>query len=230
MSFSQHHRTKAEKYGEYLQSEYNKANEKGYTRNNNKPDGEDWYWYSAYNKGTTEHFGGEMVTLWMKGEPKPNPLNFVYAMARGSAGKLNENLIILLDYQYFLVTCIQNEQRWAAGQERVYFDPLDKNDLKNKICQDIWRTVNRNISDLNILADIQTTIQTALQAIRRDVQIYAKKSAETEENAAPVKRWRMRIWFGMKRIPRWIYYLVGFLAALLTCIYLSWLLWTTFFA
>lgn len=214
--------SEAEKYGEYLRGEYNEAKQKGYTTNNNKPDGEDWYWYSAYNKRTTEHFAGEMVTFWMKGKPKIDPLNFVYAMAHGSAGKLNENLN-LLDYQYFLVTCIHDAQRWVAGQEQILFNPSHKNELKNAICRNIWDTVNRNLSDLNTLKDIQTTIQTALQAIRRDVQIYAKKSAETEQKAVPAE-WYNRMWIWLKRIPNWIYVLVIFLAALLTIFhYLGWL-------
>jgi len=49
-----------------------------------------------------------------------------------------------------------------------------------------------------------------------------EKPAETEQNIAPA-RWR-RTWTCVKEIPRWIYYLVGFLAALLTCLYLlGWL-------
>jgi len=44
----------------------------------------------------------------------------------------------------------------------------------------------------------------------------------TKQNTAPAK-WQ-RTWTCVKEIPRWIYYLVGFLAALLTCLYLlGWL-------
>jgi hypothetical protein len=53
-------------------------------------------------------------------------------------------------------------------------------------------------------------------------ELISEKPAETEQNAIH------RIWTLVKRIPRWIYVLVLFLAALLTCIYLSWWLWTTF--
>lgn len=49
---------------------------------------------------------------------------------------------------------------------------------------------------------------------------------QTRRNAAPAKGGRIRTY--VKRIPRWIYVLVLFLAALLTCIYLLWWLWTTF--
>ena len=53
-----------------------------------------------------------------------------------------------------------------------------------------------------------------------------QKPIETEQKATPAK-WRM-MWTCVKRIPRWIYVLVLFLAALLTCIYLLWWLWTKF--
>jgi len=50
----------------------------------------------------------------------------------------------------------------------------------------------------------------------------AEKPTETEQNATCAKCWRT--WTCVKEIPRWIYYLVGFLAALLTCLYLlGWL-------
>lgn len=52
--------------------------------------------------------------------------------------------------------------------------------------------------------------------------------AAEKQNTGPAKSWRM--WDCVKRIPRWIYILVIFLAALLTCIYLSWWLWTKFSA
>jgi len=185
--------SEADKYGEYLRAEYNKAKKKGYTKHDEKPEEENWYWYSAYSKGTTYHFGGEMATFWMKGEPKTDPLSFVHSMARGSVGKLHENLT-LLDYQYFLVTCIHDAQRWAAGQERIYFDPLDKNNLKNRICQEIWETVTRDRSSLNTIKDMQTTIQTSFQAVRQDVQLVKKEPAEPEQKTTPAKRRGIIIW------------------------------------
>jgi len=50
----------------------------------------------------------------------------------------------------------------------------------------------------------------------------------TKQDTAPSKH--QRIWTCVKKIPRWIYYLVGFLAMLLTCIYFLWWLWTQFLA
>lgn len=51
----------------------------------------------------------------------------------------------------------------------------------------------------------------------------AEKPAETKRNTTPSIR-RCRIWTCVKRIPRWIYVLVLFLAALLTILYyLGWL-------
>lgn len=63
----------------------------------------------------------------------------------------------------------------------------------------------------------------ALVAVKADLD---EKPAETGRNTTPAKRWKF--WTCVKRIPRWIYVLVLFLAAMLTCIYLSWWLWTTF--
>jgi len=49
-----------------------------------------------------------------------------------------------------------------------------------------------------------------------------QKPAETGRNTTPTIGWRL--WSCVKRIPRWIYVLVIFLAALLTCLYyLGWL-------
>jgi hypothetical protein len=50
-----------------------------------------------------------------------------------------------------------------------------------------------------------------------------EQPAETGGNATLAK-----IWACIKRVPRWIYVLVIFLAAFLTCIYFLWWLWTTF--
>lgn len=66
----------------------------------------------------------------------------------------------------------------------------------------------------------------ALEAIKAKIEYQQQvepiqKPAETEQKAAN-KCWR--IWFWIKRIPRWIYVLIIFLAALLTIFYyLGWL-------
>lgn len=73
------------------------------------------------------------------------------------------------------------------------------------------------------LYDLADTLQQIADSAREELS--SEKPAEPEQNATPAKRWR--IWTWVKRIPRWIYVLVLFLAAMLTCIYLSWLLWTT---
>ena len=59
-------------------------------------------------------------------------------------------------------------------------------------------------------------------------QTLTENPVGTGQKATPAK-WRM-MWTCVKRIPRWIYVLVLFLAALLTCIYLLWWLWTKFLA
>lgn len=55
-----------------------------------------------------------------------------------------------------------------------------------------------------------------------------KEPAETDQDIPPTIF--RRIWTGIKKIPKWVYYFVGFLAALLTCIYLLWWLLTKIFS
>jgi len=72
--------------------------------------------------------------------------------------------------------------------------------------------------------DTRDWIERAFGDVKEDLR--GKKPAETERNA--ITATLRKIWTWVKRIPRWIYVLVLFLAALLTCIYFLWWLWTTF--
>ena len=81
--------------------------------------------------------------------------------------------------------------------------------------------------ELMALCEIMTIIsidemKADLVKIIRD-KLTPEKPAETGENATLAKRGRIA--GCMKKIPNWIY----FLAALLTCIYLFWWLWTKIF-
>jgi len=97
---------------------------------------------------------------------------------------------------------------------------------------DTWNDLVRRLYSLievhNVLWAISIehfkSVEGSIQA--KLFQILKKFHTKEEQDTARAKLRRMWTW--LKRIPRWIYYLVGFLAALLTCIYLSWWLLTTF--
>lgn len=72
----------------------------------------------------------------------------------------------------------------------------------------------------SLVDSVVDTLQEVLQAATHETP------TEPEQKASPLQR----AWSSIKRIPRWIYVLIIFLAALLTCVYLVWWLWTTFFA
>jgi len=82
---------------------------------------------------------------------------------------------------------------------------------------------------LNILRNLDSEL-TAIEGSERykieEQMLMQEKPAERVQNATPTRR--RETWPCVKRIPRWIYVLVIFFAALLTCIYLSWWLWITF--
>ncbi len=103
-----------------------------------------------------------------------------------------------------------------------YFTPVGT--VTQNLTKDIGYVINksRNPDDIHKLIQHLKKIQRRLEVKLRQNQ----EQAEAEQNIAPVK-WRM-MWTCVKRIPRWIYVLVLFFAALLTCIYLLWWLWTKF--
>jgi hypothetical protein len=81
------------------------------------------------------------------------------------------------------------------------------------ISKDIWSVPLVGLVgclDFNLNDEEQTIIETALEYVKADLP----------------RRWRIGAW--IKKIPHWIYILVLFLASLLTCIYIMWWLWTTF--
>jgi hypothetical protein len=66
------------------------------------------------------------------------------------------------------------------------------------------------------LYDLADTLWQIAQSAREE--LVSEKPAETEQNAIPMRR---RIWICLKKIPRWIYYLLASFAALLTILHLS---------
>mgnify|MGYP001068232195 CR=1 FL=1 len=74
------------------------------------------------------------------------------------------------------------------------------------------------------LYDLSETLHCIAQGAREELS--REELSETGQKTPPAKCRRVVTY--LKKIPRWIYVLVIFLAALLTCIYLLWWLWITF--
>lgn len=125
-----------------------------------------------------------------------------------------------LDFVKTGTTWVDDTERWLHANWR---DPID---------MDAWNDLVRRLYSLmdihNVLWAISIehfkSVEVSIKA--KLFQILKKFHTKENQEVSPSK-WQ-RIWTCVKRIPRWIYYLVGFLAALLTCIYLSWWLWTKF--
>jgi hypothetical protein len=160
----------AENYRKYILDRYENASKKWPIDYKRKPEGKDLFWYSAYEKHTTEYFRddktfeGGMIMFWMEEQPNSDPLSYFESMAcgSGSAVDIQENLI-LLDYQYFFLACIHDSQRRAAGQTTIYFDTLDDKDFKNRICKKIYQY----IEDARNRDTVKNIIQTALRDIQQ---------------------------------------------------------------
>ena len=191
--------TEAEKYLEYINGEYQKAAKKGYTKHDEQPKGKGWFWYSSYSKNTTYYFPQNgldgMVTFWMKGEPKPDPLNYLFSMVRDCVGELYKGLEIN-DYRCFFLACIYDAQRIAAGQERIYFEPQDTKELKNRICSNVWQKLaGWKYHTVKILQNLQQTIKAALQAIKANLK------QETKRELGEMHKWYQTNTFKFVVIP-----------------------------
>jgi hypothetical protein len=160
---------KTKEYSRYIHNEYEKAIQKGLTEYKNKPDGKDWYWYWAIDDDyMSDYFWddrkGINVAFWRRREQKNNPLKFVNSMARGCADELPEHLT-LLDYQYFLIVCIYDSQRWTTEQKHIYFNQYNDKEIKNRICKRIYELVT-NTTDGKAVQEI---IQKAVKEIQENV-------------------------------------------------------------
>jgi len=96
---------------------------------------------------------------------------------------------------------------------RNYYPFLDKDNFSYQI---------REAIDVLEALKVQFERQKSSEAESKKDQ----KPAEPEQKATLSKG--RRLWNLIKRVPRWIYFLIIFLSALLTCIYFLWWLWTTF--
>lgn len=89
------------------------------------------------------------------------------------------------------------------------------------------RRRRRDYLDNGVLTDKMKKVVRELRCIKAKLECQQGTTpAEPGGNAAPAKD--RGLWTCIKRIPRWIYVLVIFFSAMLTCIYFSWWLWTIF--
>ena len=180
----------AKKYRKYIRAEYEKARK--------NPKDCDCFWKYRPDEVAVEYFVNDksavyndetmQVTEVLFPRPKDqklDPLSYVYSMARGTTGKQHENLT-LLDYQYFILACIHDCQRGAAGQLLIYFDPraialsdYEPCDFKNRICGKFY-TLIYGLTDRDIVQTVLYTIQLALQAVEADCTKPAGAEQETE--------------------------------------------------
>lgn len=195
---------KAEKYGQYLRTEWKKAKEAGLTQYDEKKDGGKWWVDHINDKVGKEgciYFADKEfldVHFYMKEKPKPDPLCYLSSMLWGSVGEIYEGLENL-DYQFVLLAIIHDAQNWNAGRTRIYFNGLDTSTLSNRLCRALWQHLQSYDNEYHF-RDTRRTIDAALFAVKA--------------NLTNTKGWRNVLYY-LKKVPRWIYILVIFLAALL---------------
>ncbi|MCK5565277.1 MAG: hypothetical protein KAJ07_08520 [Planctomycetes bacterium] len=179
---------KAEEYGQYLRSEWQKAKDAGLTQYDENKDGEGWFWWTSYMKGFMWGKGvyfasdeGLDVHFYMNEKPKPSPLSYLSSMIYGSIGE-DYNGLELLDYQFILLAIIHDAQNWQAGRKRIYFDPLREEILSDRLCRAVWQHLESKIATFNY-REVRKTITSALQTIKAQHIGREEKPTETESEA-----------------------------------------------
>jgi hypothetical protein len=160
---------KAEKYGQYLRAEWQKAKQAGLTQYDKNKDKEKWFFWTALSNGWSygecvyfayeELFG---VQFYIEGKPKPDPLAYLRSMIYGSVGQVYEGLE-LLDYQFVLLAIIHDWESWKAGRKSIYFNPLEEKTFSGRLCHAVWNTLK-----VQHATDVQQTIETALLAVKEE--------------------------------------------------------------
>lgn len=136
----------------------------------------------------------------------------------------------ILVCEYVLLAIIHDEELYQPVDRPIFSDKYDgKWFQRDKFRKEVWQYYRYCMSDLFFSTTPQKILSQLMCAFEYvQVDSATTNPAETEQKVTPSKC--RRIWTCVKRIPRWIYVLVIFLAALLTCIYFSWWLWTKFSA
>ncbi len=173
----------AEKYGQYLRAEWQRAKEAGLTQIDENKDEEKWFWWTAHindtmGTGGRVYFADDefFVHFYMEGKPKPDPLDYLESMLWGSVGQVYEGLE-LLDYRFVLLAIIHDAQNWPAGQERIYFNynPLEhveRKTLSDRLCYAVWRHLVEKFQKTPFSSqDVQQTIETSLLTVKAKLAI-----------------------------------------------------------
>lgn len=162
----------AEKYGQYLRSVWQKAKKAGLTHYDENKDKKKWFWWTAYSNdwswGECVYFDNDEwlnVQFYIEGEPKLDPLAYLHSMIWGSVGQVYEGLE-LLDYQFVLLAIIHDAQNWQAGREKIYFNPLEKKTLSDRLCQAVCHRLEKIQHRTFGSEDVHQTIETALRAVK----------------------------------------------------------------
>ena len=173
----------AEKYRQYLRTEWQKAKEAGLTQQDENIDEEKWFWWTAYlndwGMGKSVYFAGNEskdVQFYIKGKSKPDPLNYLSSMIWGSAGG-DYNGLALLDYQFVLLAIIHDAQSWRAGRKKVYFNAREKETLSDRLCPAAWDDLERRQNKYEF-GEVKQTIKIALRTIKASVERGARNSGD----------------------------------------------------
>ena len=91
-----------------------------------------------------------------------------------------------------------------------------------KHIRDYYRFINKDSFPYQVRETIDV-----LEALQVQFERSQPEGVDSQKESYLTKYQKIRIF--LKRMPRWIYILTIFFAALLTCVYLFWWLWATFF-
>lgn len=167
----------AEKYGQYLRDEWQKAKEAGLTQYKDKKDKQEWSWWVArtndWMNGESVYFADDekwYVQFYIEGETKPDPLYYLSSMIWVCVGREYEGLE-RLDYQFVLLAIIHDAQNLTAGQEHIYFNPLEKGTLSDRLCRAAWHRLEKScLPPYRLRRDVQRTIETAIRAVKANLE------------------------------------------------------------
>lgn len=153
-----------------------KAKNRGLTDSKKQPEGKDYKWVVCSDGNWTDlYFDSPNVRpgFWIKGKPKPNPLDYLRIMVWGRKRKKPANF---LDYQYFLVACIND-----FYLQQIYFHLRAKDlalwdkQLKDRICRRVWTVLIEGQKSLTVVDIIKDKISEAVRAIEADLEKWADR-------------------------------------------------------
>ncbi len=166
---------KAEEYGKYLRTEWQKAKEAKLTQYDEDKDKEKWFWWTAFTNdlmtGDSVYFANDEcldVQFYIEGKPKQDPLGYLSSMIWGCVGQDYKGLE-RLDYQFVLLIIIHDAQNLQAGRERIYFNPLEGEGLSERLCRSVWHRLESYETPYEF-KDVRQTIETAIRAVKANLE------------------------------------------------------------